>query len=84
MHTGEGNNILIQRKANILTLSALVLMCVSSWGKYEALSKTNASHPALLFLSIADCSLEVKVFSAGYMSTGLIKIIKLGTANLER
>lgn len=48
---GEGNNILIQRKSNILAPSALILMCASSWGKYEALSKTNASHcsPALRF-----------------------------------
>lgn len=51
LHTGESNNVLIQHKSNILALSALILMCFSSWGKYEALSKTNASHCSRALLS---------------------------------
>lgn len=86
LHTGERNDILIQTKSNTLTLSALILMCVSSWGKYEALSKTNASHcsPALLFsFSHLQTVAGGLGFFACYMVTGLIKIIKLKNAQQE-
>lgn len=60
LYTGEGNNILIECKSNILALSALTLMCVNSSGKYEALPKINASHCSLVFLFC--CLLQVKAF----------------------
>lgn len=65
LHTREGQRI-DPTQGQYPPLSAFILMCGSSWGKYEALSETIASHRSTssspLFLSSADRSLEVRAF----------------------